>query len=230
MWYSVVHGEGALSTRRRRIRGCASVVLLLLAASGARALSVKTVDIDGGLMWIGNSSSEGAPSPVLSTIGVALPMYLTSRLSIAPELDFFGTQYQLSSDGTRAIPTEIETGSQVWCAIFLLDFPVRYDFPLSKILTLGVGASPSLLLRVPVFPYGSGQDEEGTMLSYFYGLGRFFYPTAESYLDYQILPKVAVEIRLKAFIPLFHLWDGEDLPFWDQLMIAGNVGLKISMK
>jgi len=32
---------------------------------------------------------------------------------------------------------------------------------------------------------------------------------------------------VRAFYPIFHIWDGENLPFLDQLMIAGSLGFSI---
>lgn len=210
---------------------CALLMLAALLVPAA-ALSVQGVDARAGLLWLGNSSTEGAPSPLLDTIGISVPLSIAPRISFAPELDFTGTQYQLQvySDPTRAVPTEIEFANQVWYLTLLLDLPVRYTLPLSKQLSLGFGLSPALIFRIPTVSYGLGASQAGAMSAYFYGEGRFFYPTTELFLEWQALPGIALQFRTRVFFPVFHLWDGDGLPFWDQMMIDGNLGLRFALR
>ena len=209
---------------------CATLMFAALLVP-AGALSVKSIEARAGLLWLGNSSTEGAPSPLLDTVGIALPITITPAISIAPELDFTGTQYQLQvySDPTRAVPTEIEFANSVWYLGILLDLPFRYTFPLSKQTALGFGVSPAFLLRIPTVSWGTGGSEAGAMSAYLFGKGRFFYPSAQVFFDWQVLSGLALEFRLRGFFPIFHIWDGEGLPFWDQMMIDGNVGFRFSL-
>ncbi len=212
-------------------RLCCAALLFAAFLAPAGALTVKAIEARAGLLWLGNSSREGAPSPLLDTIGVAVPFAITPALSFAPELDITGTQYQLQvySDPTRAVPTEIEFANSVWYLGLLLDLPLRYSFPLSKQTAIGVGVSPAFMLRIPTVSWGTGGADAGVMSGYFYSKLRFFYPSAQVFFDWQVLSGLALEFRLRGFFPIFHLWDGEGLPFWDQMMIDGNIGFRFSL-
>ena len=188
-----------------------------------------TIDARTGLLWLGNAGNGQvvAPSPLLNYWGASVPLNINSRFSVVPELDLFGTQYQLL--GTRGIPTEIEYASQVWMLSLLLDPEVRYTLPISKALAWGVSLSPAFIFRIPTVSWSISSADIGAITKYLYAKGRFFYPAVGTFFDWQVLPSIALEVRIRSFFPVFHLWDGEGLPFYDQLMVDGSIGLRFSI-
>lgn len=222
------HGHFRLATAGRRSLVLALLLLSLPLAAG-NALSLSTVDVRSGILWLG-SSGDGqvvAPSPVLNVWGVSLPLSISSSFVLVPEIDFFGTQYQLY--GSRAIPTEIEYRSSVWLLDVLVDPAVRYQIRLSKSLTWGLELSPAFIFHIPTVSWDLSSQQIGQITGYFYSRGRFFYPEVGTSLLYQLLPNIGLEFRVRSFFPIFHLWDGEGLPFFDQLMIDGSIGLRFKI-
>lgn len=202
---------------------------LLLPVFGLNALSLSTIDAHAGILWLG-SAGDGqviAPSPLLNDWGISLPVNFSSTISVVPEVDLFGTQYQLL--GSRAVPTEIEYRSSVWLLDVLFDPAVRFQFHPSKRFTWGLSVGPALIFHVPTVSWDLTSQQISQITGYFYAKERFIYPETGAFLLWQVLPRIGLEFRVRSFFPIFHLWDGEGLPFYDQLMIDGSVGLRFSI-
>ncbi|MBN1837557.1 MAG: hypothetical protein JW820_17000, partial [Spirochaetales bacterium] len=88
--------------KRMWILPAALVILTAAAAPGLSALS--SLGIDGGLTFLVNTDTAGAPSPLMPTIGVNLPFGRPLDLEVG--VLAWGTYY-LYADG-RAIPAELE--------------------------------------------------------------------------------------------------------------------------
>ncbi len=238
-WFASTRGSVPDSKRRRWFAAsCLPVPLGLflavafttLPSPDAYSLQVRfsTVDVRAGLLWLGNtalpSGGQGAPSPLLNDIGVSVPLGLGPRFSIMPEVDFFAFQYQLATNGTQVVPTEIEYANSVELVTVMVDLAARYEIPINKTMSWGLIAAPVFLLRIPTQAWGTGVDNIGTITGYFYNAGRFFYPELGSFLYVQILPRIGLELRVRSFFPIFHLWDGEGDPFYDQMMVDATLG------
>jgi hypothetical protein len=214
-------------------RLCASLIfaflMLVVPALFGSSLSLSTIDARTGLLWIGSAGNGTvvAPSPLLNYWGASLPLNLTGSLSLVPELDLYGTQYQLL--GTRAIPTEIEYKSSVFMLGAILDPEFRYTFTISKLLAWGITASPMFVFRIPTRSWDLGPTDIASITKYLYAKGRFFYPGVGGFFDWQVFPNIGLEVRVRSFFPVFHLWDGEGLPFYDQLMVDGSIGLRFKI-
>ena len=71
--------------------------------------------------------------------------------------------------------------------------------------------------------------QQNAALSYFFSMGRFFYPETRFFLRWQISDPVALTFNLRAFYPLFHLWDGLSQSFFEQFMLSGGLGFGIQL-
>lgn len=213
---------------------CIAVLLLLFSAVACSAVSLPGLDVSGGLMWMGNAETEGGPSPLLGIWGVGLPLEFTPLFSIEPELSMFGTQYQLSTDGSKAVPTEIEYASSLWALMLMLDIPFRFTFQLNDALSLGAGAHTAFLFRIPTIGWGEASARTGdkehraAITGYWYQQARFFYPGTGFFFNWKMFENISLFVRLLSLFSLFHAWDGEAAPFWDQMLISGRVGIRIS--
>ncbi|MEW5817871.1 MAG: hypothetical protein AB1798_21065 [Spirochaetota bacterium] len=194
------------------------------------AIEVSSIDIHMGLNWLGNSEQEGGPSPLLPASGISVPLRLTSFFFIDPEFLFFGTQYRLMSTGIKAVPTEIEFADSVWYLNFILDIAACFEVKLSNAISLGASLSPAFDFRIPFTAWGEGASHKSQMTSYFYGSGRFFYPAAGLFFNWNMFQNMALMIRFKVYFPMAKLWTKENTPFHDQLMLSGTVGLRFLLK
>ena len=226
------------------------LVLIFVMASSAFSLGLESLDVKGGIIWIGNAAvdpagTDAAPDPITTIIGVSLPIRLAPIFLIVPELRYFGGPYGIEYG--RAVPVEVEYPDATWVIGLLVEPRVVLDFPLHPSLNLGAYVSPTVLARIPSFTWGT--VDSGAVASYQYDQYRFFYPEAGLYLDWKIPSNtrsleaealnegefeedeeqgmdIRLVVDLNSYFPLFHAWDGEDVPFWDQFMVSGTIGLK----
>jgi hypothetical protein len=86
-----------------------------------------------------------------------------------------------------------------------------------------------LLLRAPIPLFDDASSQTGAAMGYLYGMARFIYPEVELFGGLRLVEGVALRISLRGYFPLFHLWDGESLPFADQLMVSGLLGIVFTL-
>jgi hypothetical protein len=215
---------------------CIALLLVLCSAGTGFALTLPGLDISGGVMWLGNAETEGGPSPLLGVWGVGLPLKFTPLFSIDPALSMFGTQYQLTTDGSKAVPTEIEYASSLWALALMLDVPFRFTFHVSDTISLGAGPHLAFLFRIPTIGWGDASartgdpDHRAAIVAYWYENARFLYPGAGLFFNWKMFENIGFYVRLLSLFPLFHAWDGENARFWDQLHISGRVGVRFYFK
>ena len=211
-----------------------TIILCIFAVLGssAYALTAESVDAYGGVLWIGNGAGTvdapvGAPSPLLTTYSVTVPLRVSRFFLFVPGIDVFGTRYGFEPGSTKAVPVEIEYASGVWELGLVISPAVAFDLPLRGGSHLGVFAGTSFVLRAPIVVWPeTATDLRGQVAQYHYGAGRFFYPEAGLYFQWLAFDNLSVALRGKVLFPLFHAWDGESVPFYDQLMVSGAVGFR----
>ena len=191
------------------------------------AVELESIDVDGGLIWIGNGEPDGAPSPLVNTVGVAFPISFGGIFRLRPQLNLFGTYYGLTDDESRAVPVEIEYADSVWVLSALLEPIAEFEFPLGDSFYLAAFAAPAFLFRIPTATWGDGTDERGAIMSYLYGNARFLYPEIGFQFTWAAFDSIHLGIRAKLLLPLFHLWDTEEVPFYDQMMFASSIVFRV---
>ncbi len=236
----------------RRLPGLITGILLALIA--LPELNALSLDVRGGLVWIGNGyreqyvgrrieGSDVSPLLTFTGIGVHIPLGLTvpggGELGVAPGLDFWYKDYAFTGDDDfpdesegRAVPTQIETapveGREVAGTLgILLSVPVDIGFRVAEPLTLTAGFSPSILFRAPVNPI---EDSDiGQLTEYFYSEFRYLYPELRFGGLWELSDQLGIQTQLRGFAPVGRLFDDEEsLPWWDSLMVSGQAGLRIS--
>jgi hypothetical protein len=93
---------------------------------------------------------------------------------------------------------------------------------------MGGALGVDFLIRFPL-EFQNTDIDTGDSLAYFYSQGRFVYPETRFITRWHVTDGVTLAFTLRAMYPLFHLWDGESLPFYDQLLTAFNIGFSISL-
>ncbi len=229
---------------------CLTIALLVGFAGILYSADLEGVTVKGGMIWIGNAPADAdtpmAPSPLTTVIGAAFPIRFSSVFLFVPELRYYGAPYGIEND--RVVPVEEEFADWAWVMGLLVEPRAVLDFRIRRDLNIGLYASPTLLLRIPARRWG---DVDGAAIAaYQYGDGRFFYPEVGFYFDWEFPfniesaeavavnegefadpdtdtgPVLRLVFDFNAYFPLFHAWDGEGLPFYDQLMLSGTIGIK----
>lgn len=177
------------------------------------------------VLWLGNSDTDSAPSPLLGVVGGGVRFWLSDTFSFQPELGVYGMEY-FYRDG-KAYPAEIEYKDAVGVLGILLEPLLYYRYPLrERTLVLNGGLGPAFSFKVPLVPLGDAPTQE--VGSYFLSNGRYLYLELRGTLDWTITRALGLSLRLRTLLPVYHLWDGEGVPFYDQLFIGAGIGLRIT--
>lgn len=181
------------------------------------------------------------PSPVVVVPGVAVAFPLGGRLSFVPGLEFYSAYYDWAND--RAVPIGVE-GRSATVAALILELPLAYDFRLPRakgVSALGSGASSAqqkisvqgglaLLARAAFMAEGllpfeqeDAQAKLGPITDYFWGKGRYLYPSLGLGYSYELADWVSFGVSARVMIPIFNLWTEEGLPFEDALHAGGGI-------
>jgi hypothetical protein len=206
----------------------------LCAPAIAPALTFHRVILEPGLLIVGNTDEPSTgPTPLVlaQSLGVSVPLRISGPWFFEPAAILFGTWYEYT--GTRAVPGASESGDSFFVLGTLLAARAGAEFSVSKSVSLGVAAGLDLLVRFPVdFAWGAASraEDRRASLGYFYGGGRFLYPETSVFLRWALTERFGISFSVRGMHPVFHLWDGEDLPYLDQLLLAGQVGFSYTFR
>ena len=203
--------------------------VLLFFAVNAYASGIDRISIDTGLIYIGNSDTDSAPSPILSTLGVHIPVFRRNLFVISTGILFWGNYY--AYNGLRALPQEMEAPGDLWnwTLASMIDSKFGIEYPFNDTLTIGSDLGLSFLLRFPIVSSKKAGADSASVLKYFFSAGRFFYPETSIYLIWNRFKRWSVAFTVTSYYPVFHLWDGENLPFYDQLLVTGLLSFIIKI-
>ena len=218
--------------KRTTILFCVFLVLIPVAG-----YSIDSLDVYGGLLWIGNPTyapaspdglPTGAPSPILNTWSVSLPLRMGRIFRLVPEIGLFGTQYGLIPGYDKTVPVEREYADAVWFLGAMVDLDLWMNIPLGQRLDLGIQAGATFLGRIPVQGWGDGWDQLDEMNSYFFAQARYLYPEVGITFGWRPegFDRLGVTVKAMTYLPIFHLWDNEEVGFADQFMASVSIGLR----
>lgn len=213
------------SKRLRNLFLSAVFIFAFTFPAGALELQFKEIEAFRDVLWLGNSVTDSAPSPILSVWGAGARFHLEGPFWFNPEMSFYGIEYFYENN--KALPAEIEYKDAVGTLGILLDPLLVFEYPLDdkNRLKLGGGAGPAFSIKIPLIAHG--EDPSGDVAGYFFGGGRFLYFELKSYFDWNVTDWLGLTIRIRTLLPVFHFWDGEGSPFYDQLLAGGGVGLRL---
>lgn len=206
-------------------RAALTLIILILLTPGITALEIQGPVFRGGLLFLGSSEPDAAPSPLLSVPGISLPLRFTDHILLEPALQFFGTWYGFLSDISRPVPFNIEDEGKAWVLGVLIDPAFRAEWPLGGTMAAGLSISPGFLLRFPLITEAGESFDTAAALHYFFSAGRFFFPKAGLYLSLQATENITLRFQADTWFPLYHAWDDGGGPFWDELIVCGWLGL-----
>jgi hypothetical protein len=212
----------------------AACAVSLAAPAAVSALAFRTAVLEPGLLVVGNTDEPSTgPTPLVlaQSLGVSVPFELTGPWFFEPAAILYGTWYEYT--GTRAVPGASESGDSFFVLGTLLAARAGAELRVSKSVSLGAAAGLDLLVRFPVdlaWGAASRAEDRRASLGYFFGAGRFLYPETSLFLRWALTEKFGLSFAVRAMHPVFHLWDGEDLPYLDQLLVAGQVGFSYTFR
>jgi hypothetical protein len=217
-----------------RIRVVLLLCAVLCVSAPVFALSVNELDANFSLMMLGSvpPAGYGQGNSIVQLWGAALPIQITGFFFLEPMLEFFGTYYQWTESNATAVPTQYETGDGFYTFATLISLHAGLDFPLGKVISLGGSIGADFLLRFPFDPANTNPDsvvDRPSSLNFFFTEGRFFYPESRLFLHWKASDVFGLVVNLRAFYPLFHLWDGLNQPFLDQFLFSGGIGVAIRL-
>ena len=187
-----------------------SLILFFLALT-LYGIGFDSYGITGGVMYIRNSSDDGAPSPILPYLGASAGFsmdFIGERYFLEPSVVFNWNYYLWSENEEMALPAEIEYADSVLLLNIIIDCPFVMKFRIHKDLAFGALASPVFIFRIPLKTWGEGDSQKSDILSYFYG-GRFFLFEIGGLVEWDYSKKHSFKARVDALLPVYHLWDGD---------------------
>lgn len=203
---------------------------LLLLPAGAGALEMTATEWDLGLRWIGNWEDElsGSSGNVLTTtFSFRVPVALSedSDFSLVPGLSLYTLRYRWDEEAERTVLSDIEW-RELTAVVPLIDTLFRWDFYEGETTRLALDGGLGFELPIPVRSWDS-EGRTSDILSGYYGRSKFVLPAFALYGYWPLVNAFDVSARLGTYLPIHHFWDGEDAPFYDHLMVAFTVGIRL---
>jgi hypothetical protein len=206
------------------------LVSFLLGGAPLPAADLSGLELDGGLVLLGATDPDSAPSPIMPAFGVVLPPWRpVGRFVLESSLLLFGTTYEYSDLDERARPVD-PANREFWVQGILGDARLRYDWRLGEKARLGADAGLAVLLRVPIPLSSEGAQDFGSAFGYLHGRLRFLYPETGLFAVFPFTERLDLKPSLRAAWPLYLLWDGERLPFAEGLLVSLTLGFVLHTK
>lgn len=214
-------------------RTALAAVLCAASLGSAWAIDIDAFSGRFGVAIINNASGEGAPSPVVNTLGgsVVIPVFVKGfYLSLQPALDLYWTNYEWSVD--RAVPTESEHGggNNAFVLGFILDLPVTATFRFNERIGGAASVGPSFVLRA-AFANDDGVDMDANLssiVSYLWGSGRWFYPSASLRMDVYLQENFTFAFGIRGSLPIFNLWT-DSASFFDESILHITMAMLVGL-
>lgn len=193
--------------------------VLFLSSAPLKALNSVNWLARGGMLFITEDNDVASdPSPVLFSPGAAVRLSFLDFIALEISLDFYGTNYAYSYSLDRAVPAAIENRSAFVFGT-VLGVQAVYSFKPFDFWTIRVYGGPGIDMRFCLTASGlEGADKEDAakqtkdVSSYFWGMGRWFYPVAGVGMDFVATEKLLLGFDFRTWFPVYKLWDGVDLP------------------
>jgi hypothetical protein len=201
-------------------RTLAFLALFWLSTTGASALD--SLNVEGGLVILG--SSGGAGSQLTQSIGATITIQSWGNFSWRTSLQLYSGWYGLEAG--RPVPTEIENRDFLVLGA-VADATFAGQISLGATIDIGAFVGLAAAIRLPIGLFGDVQSADAA--DYLYGAARFLYPETGAFLRWRLLDSSALVLTSNTLLPWFHLWDGENLPFFDQSVVFVRVGLEFAL-
>jgi hypothetical protein len=186
----------------------------------------------------GNASS---PSPIMPSLGGSASYALSDLLALELSLDIYGTLYDYSYELDRVVPASLEDRSSfVIGTVWGIQPVLRFNPWGEKITVRGYGGL-AFDFRICLLASGldpgeshdlsSGKtvgDAAKDVFSYSWSGGRWLFPFIGGGMDFAFLENMTLGFDIRAWLPVWRVWTGEDLPFIEGFRFG--VGFRATFK
>lgn len=179
------------------------------------------------MMFLGNTAENTAPSPLLFTPGVTLPYVYMDIFEFQGTYRVWGTQYELTD--TRIYPSELENRDYLVLAL-QADSIAGIHLPIGEKVTFYAGGGLTVLFRFPFDLFPEEDSGGGSAFTFLYDKARFIYPVISTGIQWKYRDNMGIGFTYKLLLPLFHAWDGEGLPFSDQMIMDFDIGIRFYLE
>ena len=212
-------------------RAAALVLLILIIPVTVFAVEVEGVQILAGPAFIFNGETvenSPAPPPMPFLSGISVPMTFTEVLYFEPGLRLYGTKVALitKDDVYKAVPAAIETADRVHVLNIELRPEIGAVFNLNENIMLGVTGAPVLTFRFAYEAFDDAEDGEDMSIvnQYYLSAVRYLSIYAGGFFSWGFADNMALRLKVGTTLPVYHIWDGDDVGFYDQLSIEPEIG------
>lgn len=168
-------------------------------------------------------------SQIIHQIGIGAQLSFSQFLGIAPSIDLYLDEYIYLSDHQRAFPTQIQTGSSLGPLATVLavgiNLPWYMSLPIGDLVHFNLAAGPGIILRIPIIPL-DGSDDITPIGDYTLGEGRWLNFYLETGFSFRMAEWFGFSLAPRVILPIWHIWDSYDIPFYDHLLIGLGIGLE----
>ena len=191
-----------------------------------------------------DNNNASAPMPILPSLGGGAAYPLSDLLALEVSLDLYGTTYDYDYGLQRAVPANDEFRSAFIMGLILGLQPVFRFRPMGDKFTIRAYGGLGFDFRIP-FPASGIKDGEAhtnntgytghtvgearsSISSYFWGSGRFIFPFIGGGMDFPLTDGVQLGFDLRAWLPVWRIWSGENLPIVEGFRFA--LGFRVTFR
>lgn len=199
---------------------------ILFGALSLHGISLEGVEIQVGGSWYGNAEeNQDTPSPLTLSGGISLPLRLSSILFFYPEVLVSSGNFRFNQSSRRVVPASIETYNRTSVLQLLINPAVVIGKSVNRKHFIGGSISPSAIIRIPLEAFDRGDEYMQTLKDHFYDPWNILHLSAGIVYRWEISNSIGVGTSLIGHYPMKHLWDLEELPFWNHLTILASFRL-----
>lgn len=212
------------------VRKLIFIIFIFVSPQLLFAFELTGIQLNIGTSMIFNAedvSVSSAPSPVAAELlGVSVPMQFSDILYFEPGLRFFAMNVYLDPTTYKPVPAAIETADRVSVLGCELRPELGAIFHVGEGLELGVTGAPAFLFRFPITAYdAAGDTEKSVIFQYYLSSLRFVDLYVGGFFTWNFSEDTAIKIKVGTDLPVYHLWDGEVVAFYDQLRVTPEISL-----
>ncbi len=190
-----------------------------------------------GISWLGQATATNnvsTPNPdgisssqIIHHFGIGAHISFSPLLGIAPSIDVYFDEYIYLSEFMRAFPTQSQTGSGIGPLATVLslgiNLPWYMSVPVGEFVHFDLAVGLGLVFRIPVAPL-DGSGDISPIGDYVLGNGRWLNIYIQPGFRFRLAEWFGFSVSPTAIIPIWHIFDNEELMFYDNLQLGGTIG------
>ncbi|MBN1522918.1 MAG: hypothetical protein JW904_00435 [Spirochaetales bacterium] len=200
--------------------------LLLFVLSTTLCFSLRSLDVETGLVFHLSSESQSAPNPaIFQGFGVSMPFLEEEGFFIDAGILLYGGHYEYVNG--RATPADMERADTIWTLMVQLDGRIGYTFRINDTLTFTSAFGPTVIGGIPIFAFDSGEAVRGDLFLFFYTNIRFLHFQGQLSLQWRLAEKFSLVFKVRGLYPVSAILEFLDYVPINGMKIQGIVAAEI---